>query len=66
MYINLRYEMNKQHKKQKDIANHLGITEMQFGRKIRKQTEFKLSECLAIKEYLNSNLSIDELFKFVE
>lgn len=66
MYINLRCEMNRQKKRQKDLANHLGITEIQLGRKIKGLAEFKLSEAFAIQKFLNSSLSIDELFKFVE
>lgn len=53
-------------KRQKDIANILGITIQNYSLKENGKRSFKAIEMLKIRDYLNNelrqNLTIDELF----
>lgn len=45
------------------IANELGISPSSLSNKLTGKTEFRISECCKIKNILNYENSLDELFQ---
>lgn len=62
MYNNLRAEMTRRNVNAKEIAKKLGKTEGTISSKITGKTDFTLDEARQIKEILNVDTSLDELF----
>lgn len=56
----LKAELVRQDKKYEDIAREIGISTTAFQRKINNQSEFKWSEIIKLKLYLNLS---EEKFK---
>lgn len=63
MYKNLEIELLKADVSRRELAKELGITYGTMGTKMRGTADFTRTECFKIKEFLNSELTIDELFK---
>lgn len=64
MYKNLKKEMKKRHANQGVIAKMLGVSQQSLSGKMTGKHEFKLTEMQYIKQILNSELPLDELFKY--
>jgi len=66
MYNNLRAEMTRAEKTQKELAEAIGVSKSTFNLKITGKTDFKRSEMVTIARELSNpkrpNLSIDYLF----
>lgn len=67
MYANVRAEMTRKGLTQKDIVNELrkrGFTMSvpTFSAKLNKKYDFTFSEAVAIKDILNVEMPLDELF----
>lgn len=62
MFQNLKTEMARSGVSRADLAEKLGVKYLTLSKKINGENDFKLGECLAIKEALNSPLPIEELF----
>lgn len=63
MYVVLMLFMRARSISQKQLAEHLGITETTFSNKIHGKSEFTLKECEQIKAYLKYPESIESLFQ---
>lgn len=59
-FRNLRAELARQGKTQKDLAEHLNVLQGTVSRWLSGKTEPRISECKAISEWLG--VSVDELF----
>ncbi len=64
MYVNLRYELMVKRISQRCMADKLGIGPNTMSEKMTRKKDFKLQECLKIKKILNTDLPVEELFKW--
>lgn len=62
MFSNLRAEMARKNITGYELAEKIGITNGTFSQKFNGKNEFTLKEVKAIKEALDTDLSIDVLF----
>lgn len=62
MYLNLKAEIIRKGFTISSFAEKLKIAEKTLRNKINGVTEFTWSECLAIREALGSDVSLEELF----
>lgn len=62
MYENLKAEMARKDITLMDMSEQTGIRYQTLSEKIRGNQPFKLKEAVAIKNVLNIDMSIDELF----
>lgn len=63
MYPNLRAEITRRNIKMADVAEAVGLSETHFSLKMTGKYGFTLKEAFAIKQFLKTKLSIDELFQ---
>lgn len=63
MFPNLRAEITRLNLKMADVADAIGLSETHFSLKMNGKYSFTLKEAFAIKKFLGTKLSIDELFK---
>lgn len=62
MYSNLRAEMARRNITGQEMAEKIGITNGTFSLKFNGKSEFTLDEALKIKNVLETDLSVEELF----
>lgn len=62
MYPNLRAEIARRNLTNAALANAIGISESRFSLKMNGKYPFSLKEAIAIKNFLNTTLTIEELF----
>lgn len=62
-YPNLLGEMAKKKVKQKDLAVVIGKEEQTVSKKMNGSAIFTLEEAKKISDYLNTDLSIEDLFR---
>lgn len=62
-YPNLLGEMAKKKVKQKDLAVVIGKEEQTMSKKMNGSAIFTLEEAKKISDYLNTDLSIEDLFR---
>jgi len=63
MYPNLRAEIARRNLTNAIVANEINISESQFSLKMNGKYPFTLKEAISIRKYLNTTLSIEELFE---
>lgn len=63
MFPNLRAEITRRNVKMADVAEAIGLSETHFSLKMTGKYGFTLKEAFAIKQFLKTKLSIDELFQ---
>jgi transcriptional regulator with XRE-family HTH domain len=63
MYPNLRAEMARKNVTQVQLADFLGIRTATLSEKMSGKYPFTFDECLKIKEFLNVDMPVEELFK---
>ena len=63
MFPNLRAEITRRNVKMADVAEAIGLSETHFSLKMTGKYGFTLREAFAIKQFLKTKLSIDELFQ---
>ncbi|WP_115716731.1 helix-turn-helix domain-containing protein [Amedibacterium intestinale] len=63
MYFILERELKKNSITREQLAEKLGISISTISCKLNDKSEFSIKECRKIKEILNFQGSIDELFK---
>lgn len=63
MYRNLKAELVKKGFTQNEFCKVLGISSVTFGRKLRGESQFDLAEAKTIKDELNYEGTLDELFE---
>ncbi len=61
-YYVLKSHMKARGVTQKELAEHLGITKQSLSSKMNMHSKFTIDECIAIKEYLKYQDSVDHLF----
>lgn len=62
MYENLRAEIARKNKTLMDLSNEIGMRYQTLSEKIRGNSSFTVKEAISIKNALNVNMSIEELF----
>jgi transcriptional regulator with XRE-family HTH domain len=62
MFPNLRAEITRHNLTMAEVADAIGLTATHFSLKMNGKYGFTLSEAFAIKQFLKTKLSIDELF----
>lgn len=62
MYENLRAEIARKNKTLMDLSNEVGMRYQTLSEKIRGNSSFTVKEAISIKNALNVNMSIEELF----
>ncbi|BET22341.1 helix-turn-helix domain-containing protein [Solobacterium moorei] len=62
MFYILERELKERNITRRILSKEIGIAETTLSLKLNGKRDFTLSECNAIKEYLNTNLGLDELF----
>lgn len=62
MYSNLRAEIARKKLTNTAVANAIDVSVSQFSLKMNGHYPFTLNEAFAIKQFLQTKLSIDELF----
>ncbi len=62
MYTNLLAEMRRKGLRQVDVAKCLNISPSTLSQKLKRKSEFDLSEAKKIKEFLGVNMPLEELF----
>ena len=63
MYYILERELKKKGLTRKNISDKLGMSISTVSCKLNDHSEFTIKECKEIRELLNFNGTIDELFK---
>lgn len=63
MFPNLEAEMARKKVTRKSLAEEMHMTVNTIGRKLNGDAPLTLSECMKIKEILNVDLLLEELFK---
>ena len=63
MFPNLRAEITRRNVKMADVAEAIGLSETHFSLKMTGKYGFTLREAFAIKQFLKTKLTIDELFQ---
>lgn len=63
MYPNLRAEIARLGLTMADVAQAIGVSTTHFSLKMTGKFGFTLAEAFAIKKFLKTKLSIDELFQ---
>jgi DNA-binding XRE family transcriptional regulator len=63
MYPNLRAGMARKNVTQVQLADFLGIRTATLSEKMSGKYPFTFDECLKIKEFLNVDMPVEELFK---
>lgn len=62
MFPNLRAEMGRKNVDLTTLAEVLGITLQTVSRKFNGKSEWTYNEAIAIKNYLDVDMSVEELF----
>lgn len=62
MYPNLRAEITRRNLTMAEVAEAIGLSITHFSLKMNGKYGFTLAEAFAIKRFLKTKLSIDELF----
>lgn len=62
MFKNLEAEMVRASYNRERLAKTIGISTRTIGCKLRGETSFTLEECLAIKDALNVDMNVEQLF----
>ena len=63
MYPNLRAEIARRNLTNAAVAAAIGLSESQFSLKMNGKFPFTLKEAIAIKSFLMTTLTIEELFE---
>ena len=63
MYPNLRAELARRNLGLQEIADLLGLTTSSASKKIAGKQTMTLSEAFKIQKWLNTDITLDELFK---
>ena len=63
MYPNLRAELARRNLGLQEIAELLGLTPSSVSKKIAGKQTMTLSEAFKIQKWLNTDITLDELFK---
>lgn len=63
VYENLNAEMARRKIPQYRLAEALGITPTTLSLKLQGKSDLSLKECMEIKAFLKTDISVDELFK---
>lgn len=66
VYENLEIELLKNRMQKKVLAHELGIGVSTIYDKFKRKVDWNLTECRKTKHILKTNMSIDELFRWVE
>ena len=62
MYLRLKYEIVRKGYTIESFAKEIGISEKTLRNKINGSTDFTWSECMLIRDKLNTDLSLEDLF----
>ena len=63
MFKNLKIELVKANTNQTELAEKIGMSYSSFYNKMQGKTEFTRADMIRIKDTLQSDLTLDELFK---
>lgn len=63
VYPILANELKRQGITQKQISKHLGLSQAEFSRRMHGKPEFTPAQMEAIKKFLGTEMSVEELFK---
>lgn len=63
MYPQVRAEMARKNLIMSDIASHLGITLQTVSAKLSGKSELTVKEACKIRDYLNPEMTLDDMFK---
>jgi hypothetical protein len=66
MYVNLECEMLKSRISRRDLANKLTVSYQTLTNKLNRTTQFTRDEMYSIKQILNTDVSLEELFELEE
>ncbi len=64
MYRNVLAEMRRLSLRQIDVACKLDMSPSTLSQKLTGKSEFNLSEAIAVKKLLQTNMPLDELFDY--
>ena len=63
MFVNLMYEMLKRDISLRKLSNALGVSDEEMLGKLKDNPPITCIEAIKIKQIVNPNLTLDELFK---
>jgi Trp operon repressor len=66
MYVNLECEMLKSRISRRDLAKKLTVSYQTITNKLNRTTQFTRDEMYSIKQILNTDVSLEELFELEE